>query len=98
MPIRIRFTPDGKRALVSDAKTGALIVFEAATRKEIKRLKIEGTPVGVLVEPNGKRAFVAAMTANKIVVINLENLTQVGEIETGTGPDGMAWTVIGTAN
>jgi len=38
------------------------------------------------------------MTANKIVVVNLENLTLDGEIETGAGPDGMAWTVIEAAN
>ncbi len=98
MPIRIRFTPDGKRVLVTDAKAGALIIFDAATRKELKSLKIEGTPVGVLVEPAGKRAFVAAMTANKIVVINLENSTLAGEIETGAGPDGMAWAISGATN
>jgi DNA-binding beta-propeller fold protein YncE len=40
-----------------------LTVLDAATRKELKRLKVEGTPVGILVAPDGSRAFVAAIAA-----------------------------------
>lgn len=91
VPIRLKFTPDGKRVLVSDPKAGELILLDAATRKEIKRLKVEGTPVGLLVAPDNSRAFVAAVQLNKIMVVDLAGLEITGAIETGLGPDGLAW-------
>jgi YVTN family beta-propeller protein len=37
---RLKFTPDGKRVLVSDLGNGDLIVVDAATRKEVKRISL----------------------------------------------------------
>jgi len=41
------------------ARSNALAVFDVAARKEIKRVKTGGFPVGVLIEPDGLRAYVA---------------------------------------
>ena len=35
---RIKLTPDGKFALISDLEAGDLVVLDASTRKEMKRL------------------------------------------------------------
>ncbi|HEX8138256.1 MAG TPA: beta-propeller fold lactonase family protein [Pyrinomonadaceae bacterium] len=91
VPIRVKFTPDGKRVLVSDPPKGELVILDAATRKEIKRLTVGEVPVGIVVAPDGRRAFIATMQSNKIVEINLDNLTLARSVETGAGPDGMAW-------
>jgi YVTN family beta-propeller protein len=91
MPIRVKFTPDGRRVLISSPPTGELTVLDAATRKEIKRLKIEGAPIGVLVTPDGSRAYVAAAQAGRVVSVNLSDLTAGASVETGQGPDGLAW-------
>jgi YVTN family beta-propeller protein len=40
VPIRIRFTPDGKRALITDEFDGKMLVLETSTRKEIKRIQV----------------------------------------------------------
>lgn len=40
-PIRVKFTPDGKFAMVSNARSGDVAVFEASTRKELRRIKME---------------------------------------------------------
>jgi YVTN family beta-propeller protein len=40
-PIRIKFTPDGARAVVSAARSGEVVVFDAARRQEIRRIKLE---------------------------------------------------------
>jgi len=93
VPIRVKFTPDGRRVLVSDPPKGELIVLDAATRKEIKRIAVGQVPVGVLITPDGRRAYIATMQANRVVEINLENLTLARTLETGQGPDGMAWAV-----
>jgi YVTN family beta-propeller protein len=106
MPIRIKFTPDGKYALVSSPPTGELVVFDAATRKEVKRLMV-GTPpqgepatgaapIGILVAPDGRRAYVAVTTVGKpdpgkVVRIDLDKLEIAGSVETGQGPDGLGW-------
>jgi len=88
---RLKFTPDGKLVLVSAGPNA--VVFDAATRKEIKRLPIGHGSGGILVEPDGRRAFVACGPDNYVAVIDLKSLTVVDHIETGGNPDGMAWAV-----
>ncbi|MCZ6889119.1 MAG: gluconolaconase, partial [Gammaproteobacteria bacterium] len=39
-PIRLKFTPDGKRALVSCAFAGEVAVFDVKARKLVKRIKM----------------------------------------------------------
>jgi YVTN family beta-propeller protein len=50
-----------------------------------------GNGAGILVQPDGRRAFVALSQANKVVAINLETLSVEGSVETGRDPDGLAW-------
>lgn len=88
---RLKFTPDGKRVLVSAGPE--LVVFDTGTRKEVKRLSIGHGSGGVLVQPDGKRAFVACGPDNYVAVIDLESLEITGHIQAGTEPDGMAWAV-----
>jgi DNA-binding beta-propeller fold protein YncE len=90
-PIRVKFTPDGKRALVSDPQAGQLIVIDAATRKELKRLDLGQGAVGILIAPDGRRAYVATSATGKVHAVNLEDLSVAGSVETGKGPDGLGW-------
>ena len=90
-PIRVKFTMDGRHVLVSDSQGNEVVVFDASTRKELKRIPVGGVPAGLLVEPSGRRAFVASTQANRVTVINLEDLTVTRTIEPGRGPDGLAW-------
>lgn len=87
---RLKFTPDGKRVLISDLDGGDLVVLDAATRKEIKRLHLGGTPEGIQVASDGSRAFCASTNANTVFVIDLKTLEIAGKFETPS-PDGMAW-------
>jgi YVTN family beta-propeller protein len=48
-------------------------------------------PVGVLIDPRGKFAYVALMAAGKVAILDLETLAVTGHFETGNAPDGMAW-------
>lgn len=88
---RLKFTPDGRRVLVSAGPE--LVVFEARTRKRIKRIHIGHGSGGVLVQPDGTRAFVACSPDNYVAVIDLDSLAVTGHIRVGRGPDGMAWAV-----
>jgi YVTN family beta-propeller protein len=94
-PIRVRFTPDGRRVLVSDAALNELIVIDVATCEVVRRIPTGDMPVGILVEPDGRRAWVAATMADEVIVIDLEKLEMVGTISPGATPDGMAWAIMG---
>jgi YVTN family beta-propeller protein len=92
---RVAFTPDGKRVLVSrlsnptGSADGNIVVFDAATRKEIKQIKTGGGVGGILVQPDGARAF--GSSAQDVVVIDLKTLEIAGRINVGPRPDGLAW-------
>jgi YVTN family beta-propeller protein len=88
---RLKFTPDGARVLVSDLDAGELLVIDVATRKEIKRLPLGKGLTGILIVPDGSRAYVAASGDNQIAIVDLKTLTVSGKISTGGSPDGMAW-------
>jgi YVTN family beta-propeller protein len=93
---RLKFTPDGKRVLISGLGAGAnsgganLAVLDAVTHKEIKKFDLGGGSAGILLAPDG-RAYVAVSAKDKIVAIDLEKLEVVGQLATGKGPDGLAW-------
>ena len=90
---RVKFTPDGKLALVSLLGSPELVVIDTATHAVIKRLPIGHGAAGILMEPGGKRAFVACTPDSYVAVIDLETLTMVGKIDAGGNPDGLAWAV-----
>ncbi len=112
-PIRVTFTPDGKTALVSCARSGEVVIFDAAERKEVRRVKMEaeaGTdaeerlfgrtfgnspvPVGILVEPTGRLAYVANTNADVVIVVDIAKGEIVRRVKAGKEPDGMAWSAI----
>jgi len=88
---RIKLTPDGKLALISDLEAGDLVVLDTSTRKEIKRLALGKMPEGILIPPGGARAFVAVNGDNHVAVVDLKTWQVTRKITTGVGPDGMAW-------
>ena len=91
MANRVKFTRDGKRVLVSDPPSNALLVYDTASRQLVKRLDAEAGPEGILITPDGKRAFIACSAAGKVAVLDLDTLTFTGSVATGKDPDGMAW-------
>jgi YVTN family beta-propeller protein len=89
---RIKLTPDGKFALVSDLDAGELVVLDAPGRKVLKRLPLGKMPEGILIAPGGAQAYVAVNGDNHIAVVDLKSWQVVKTLSTGVGPDGMAWT------
>lgn len=88
---RLKFTPDGKTALISDLDAGELLVVDVASRAVTKRIPLGRMVEGILVEPGGARAYVAVAGDNHVAVVDLASLTVTKRIDTGRGPDGMAW-------
>jgi YVTN family beta-propeller protein len=88
---RLKFTPDGKRVLITDLDAGDLVVMDVAARKEIKRIPVGKQVAGILIVPDGSRAYIAATGDNNVAMIDLKTLELTGRLQTGAGPDGMAW-------
>jgi YVTN family beta-propeller protein len=90
---RVKFTPDGKRVLVSQFFGPDVVVYDATTSAVVAKVPAGRGAAGILIEPGGGRAFVALWRDNAIEVIDLKTLTVTGRIATGGQPDGLAWAV-----
>lgn len=90
---RLEFTPDGKRVLISSLRNGNLTIYDAQSRQQVKRLAIGHGAAGILMDPDGSRAFVGCTADNYVAVIDLKTLEVSGHIDVGGGPDGLAWAV-----
>jgi DNA-binding beta-propeller fold protein YncE len=88
---RLKFSPDGRLALISDLEAGELLILEQATKKELKRLKLGRSPAGIVITPDSSRAYVAVTGDDNVAIIDLKTLELIERFKTGTGPDGMAW-------
>lgn len=88
---RLKFTPDGKLVLVSAGPD--LVILDAATHQVIKRLTTGHDSGGVLIQPDGARAYESCGSDNYVAVIDLKTLEVVGHIDAGGGPDGLGWAV-----
>ena len=90
---RLKFTPDGKLVFISSLGTGDLVIYDAVSQKEVKRLKTGHGAAGILMDPVANRAFVACSGDNNIVVVDLKTLEITGRFDVGGVPDGLAWAV-----
>ena len=70
-----------------------LVILDAKSRKELKRVKIGRGAAGLQMQPDGSRAYVACTPDDYVVVIDLKSLEIAGRIEAGKQPDGLAWAV-----
>jgi YVTN family beta-propeller protein len=88
---RIKFTLDGKHVLMNELNGTELRVWDAATRKEVKRIDVGAGGEGVFMDPDGTKAYYAVSRGNKLAVIDTRSLTVIKEIPGLINPDGMAW-------
>jgi YVTN family beta-propeller protein len=90
---RLKFTPDGKLVFISSLQSGELTVYDAKSHTEKKRLKIGHGAAGILMDPDGSRAFVACSADNYIAVIDFKTLEVTSHLDVGGVPDGLAWAI-----
>jgi YVTN family beta-propeller protein len=88
---RLKFTPDGKLVLVSTLGGSNLTILDAGARKVVKRVNIGHGAAGILMQPDGARAFVACTPDNYVALIDLKSLEVTGHLDAGKQPDGLAW-------
>ncbi len=90
---RLKFTPDGKLVFVSMLNGTGVAILDAATHKEVKRIKIGRGAAGMQMQPDGARVYIAWTPDDVVSVVDLKTLEVVGRIDAGKQPDGLAWVV-----
>lgn len=90
---RLKFTQDGKLAFISSLSSGDLFIYDTQSRKEVKKLKLGHGAAGILMDPDGTRAFVACSADNYIALIDLKTLEVTTQLDVGGVPDGLAWAI-----
>ncbi|HLA57833.1 MAG TPA: YncE family protein [Puia sp.] len=89
---RLKFTPDGKKVLISSLRTGDLIIYDVVSRKELKRVNIGHGGAGILMDTDGSRAFIGCTPDNYVAIVDLKTLSVAGHVDLA-GPDGLAWAI-----
>jgi YVTN family beta-propeller protein len=100
----IYVSPDAKRiyttnissgtVIISSLSTGDVFIYETATKKQVKQLKLGKGCAGILMDPDGSRVFIACSADNRIAIIDLKTLEVTSHLDVGGNPDGMAWAVV----
>ena len=54
-------------------------------------MKIGHGAAGILMDPEGNRAFISCGPDNYVAVVDLKTLEVTGHIDVGGEPDGLAW-------
>jgi len=88
---RLKFTPDGKLVFVSTLSGPEVTVLRSLTGSVVKRVPVGHGAAGIVIQPDGARAYVACTPDDSVAVIDVRSLTVVGRIGAGGRPDGLAW-------
>lgn len=90
---RLKFTADGRMVLISSLRNGDLVIFNASSRREIKRMRVGRGAAGILIQPDDTRAYVSCSPDDNVAVVDLKTLSITNRIQSGHEPDGLAWAV-----
>ena len=90
---RLKFTPDGHQVFITSLSSGGLTIYDARSHKMVKQLQIGHGAAGILMDPDGGRAFIACSADNYIAIVDLKTLEVTGHLDVGGVPDGMAWAI-----
>jgi YVTN family beta-propeller protein len=88
---RLKFSHDGKWVFVSSLGGGDVVVFDAAKKTEAKRIAVGHGAAGILMQPDGARAYVACSPDGYVAVIDLKSMSVTAKVKVGSDPDGLAW-------
>src|SRR5271167_3682397 len=62
-------SPDGTRAYVTNYSSSNVSIIDTASKKVVKNVTTDSSPVGVVVSPDNSKAYVANSDSNSVTVI-----------------------------
>jgi YVTN family beta-propeller protein len=109
-PIRTSFTNDGRHLLVSSID-GLVVVYDGKTFAETARVKLGEQkvkftvrggppfpiPMNFAAHADGRHMFVVMVNADTVAVLDTKTMEIVAKVDTGSLPDGVAWSPVKAA-
>jgi YVTN family beta-propeller protein len=83
-----------ERRIVATVRMDAEIAEEGEDRYFADQFEGSPIPIGIVIPPDGKSAYVANSNADVVVVIDLESFAVTARYRTGTQPDGIGWSPV----
>jgi DNA-binding beta-propeller fold protein YncE len=90
-PMRVRFTPDGKRAVMTFGGAKKVAVFDVAKRRAVQWIEIESGSKVLTISPDGRKAAVSAPHKDAVMILDLVSGKMLAKIDVAGKPDGVAW-------
>ncbi|MGH7596926.1 MAG: beta-propeller fold lactonase family protein [bacterium] len=90
-PVRVKFSPDGKKVLIVHGEGKELSVFDAAKRRLLTAIKLADSPKVITLSRDGRCAFLTNPSAHKMTVVDLTANQVLDTFPVGKTPDGIAW-------
>jgi YVTN family beta-propeller protein len=89
-PMDVTFSPDGRRAFVSNRLDDSVSVIDVGTRKVVATIPVGDEPHGVLTDRAGKYLYVLNTATEDISVIDTATLEEVKRLSASRGPWALA--------
>lgn len=84
----IAIAPELNRGFISDGKANTVFAFDTKTLQIVKAISISGTDAdGIIYDPYSKKIVVFEGDSHAAVVIDPQQMAQVGSIDLGGGPE-----------
>jgi DNA-binding beta-propeller fold protein YncE len=105
VPYRLAVTPDGTTVVVSDPEAEEIVLIDRASGTLAARIDMASaaaeaglgdapSPQGFTLSRDGRWAFVSTKSINRVAVVDLLSRQVVRFLESGLGPDGIAFSPI----
>lgn len=89
VPVTNAWTPDGRYVYITHFEDDFVSVMDAATFREVKRIRVGSRLGNVSFRPDGRYAYVAVVGENKVAVIDTARMETVEELAAGQQPWGL---------
>ncbi|MCY2989225.1 MAG: YncE family protein, partial [Planctomycetota bacterium] len=96
LPQDVAFSPDGRRAYVSNRLDDSVSVIDTVARKVIATVPVGDEPHGVLTDRSGKLLYVLNTSSDDISVIDTGTLEEVKRLQASRNPWSLALSPDGT--
>jgi YVTN family beta-propeller protein len=90
MPCGIRFTPDGKTAIIALGRADMIAIVDVSTTSVRGYVQVGERPWHLAITPDGARAIVANGVSDSLSVVDIASMAVTATIQAGAGPWGVA--------
>ena len=90
-PGRLRFTPDGRLAVIPHDSPKALALVDVASRKRVASIALSAEPKVLALSPDGRFAAVSHPDAKVVSIVDLGRRAVIHAIAVTGTPDGVAY-------